>query len=247
MNKTLIALIFLPMSMGAFAQSCPVNVPNDIHIADDQVSIYQEGRAKLLIDDNNQLFINGKKIDLDVAQQQAMQAYSDHVKQYLPQMAAIADDGVLIAKDMIDELSASFDGNEAFAGANQLVKKYSEEAKQKFYKDGEFVMPADIFSTVDGQWKQDFEHAIKNVSAESMAGILAALSNEMKNGDLNFTEFQQKLSDLKTRMQTRIQERSGDVAEKANNLCDSIQGLAEEEKQLQHMIPELKNYPMFEI
>ncbi|PSU35008.1 YggN family protein [Photobacterium lutimaris] len=247
MNKTLITLSLLALSAGSYAQSCPVNVPNDIHIAGDHVSIYQGGQAKLLIDGDNQLFIEGKQVALSEPQTQALQSYSQHIKSYLPQMADLADDGASIAQDIIDELSSHFGESDAFSGAEKLVDEYSEKAKQKFYPEGEFVMPADVFESMGSDWKQEFDDALKHISMESISGIIASLSAEMKSGELNFSDFQTQLSELKKSLQEKIRQRSGEVAEQAGVLCDSIEGLAEEEQELQRVIPEMKDYPMFEI
>lgn len=247
MKKTVIALSLLACSAGSFAQSCPVNVPNDIHISDEQVSVYQGGEPKLLIDQDNQLFINGEQVALSDQQMQALQSYSEHVKSYLPKMAELADDGASIAQEVIDELSAHFGEGDAFAGAEQLVDEYSMKAKQKFYPEGEFVMPADVFGSMETDWKQEFEDALKHISVESVSGVIASLSEEMKSGELSFSEFQTQLSELKKSLQEKIRQRSGEVAEQAGSVCESIEGLAEEEQQLQKVIPELKDYPMFYI
>lgn len=247
MKKTVIAMSLLACSTASYAQSCPVNVPNDIHISNDQVSVYQGGEAKLLINQDNQLFIDGQQVALSEQQSEALQSYSDHVKAYLPKMAELADDGASIAQEVIDELSAHFGESDAFSGAEQLVDEYSAKAKQKFYPDGEFVMPADVFESMGSDWKQEFEEALKHISVESISGVIASLSAEMKSGELSFSDFQSQLSELKQSLQDKIRQRSGEVAEQAGSVCESIEGLAEEEQDLQKVIPELKDYPMFYI
>ncbi|ELR64830.1 Methyl-accepting chemotaxis protein [Photobacterium marinum] len=246
MKKVLVAGLLLS-SASVYAQSCPVDVQNEIHIDGEQVSVYQEGQPKMLIDENNQVYINGKKVDLDAMQQRAVAAYSHGVKEYLPKMADIANDGVGIAGDILNEVSSSFDSKASFAKVEALIGEYGQKAHDKFYQNGEFVMPADMFQTVDTDWKQEFDQAMKHVSVESMSGLFAALSQEMKDGEINFTELQKKFSEMKARIEEKVRARSGEVSEKANELCDSIQGLAQEEKELHRTIPELKNYQMFEI
>ncbi|MGF1756677.1 YggN family protein [Photobacterium sagamiensis] len=246
MKKILIGGLLLS-SASVFAQSCPVDVQNDIHINDGQVSVYQSGQPKMMIDEDNNIFINGKQLDLNAMQRRAVEAYSNGVQEYLPKMADIANDGVGIATDVLEEVSSSFDSKESFASVESLIDEYGKKAQEKFYQDGEFVMPADMFEDVDLSWKTEFEKAMKHVSVESMSGLFAALSDEMKNGEINFTELQSKFSELKARIEERIQARSGEISTKANDLCDSIKGLAEEEQQLHKAIPELKDYQMFEI
>ncbi|WP_299020254.1 YggN family protein [uncultured Photobacterium sp.] len=246
MKKVLVAGLLLG-SASVYAQSCPVDVQNEIHIAGEQVSIYQDDQPKMLIDENNQVYINGKRLDLDSMQQKAVAAYRHGVKEYLPKMADIATYGVGIGSDILDEVSSSFDSKASFAKVEELINDYGQKAQDKFYQDGEFVMPADMFENVDTDWKQEFELAMKHVSVESMSGLFAALSQEMKSGEINFSELQSKFSEMKARIEEKVQSRSGEISTKAKDLCNSIQALAEEEQQLHQAIPELKNYQMFEI
>jgi hypothetical protein len=234
-------------STAVFAQSCPVDVTNEIHIKNGDVSVYQSGQPKVMIDEDNNVFINGKQLDLNAMQRQALEAYSSGVKEYLPKMADIASDGVSIATDVLDEVSSSFDSKESFANVEALIDEYGQKAQDKFYKNDEFVMPADMFADVDESWKTEFDEAMKHVSVESMSSLFAALSDEMKDGEINFTELQTKFSDLKQRIEERIKARSGEMEVKADDLCDSIKGLAQEEQELHKAIPELKDYQMFEI
>lgn len=247
MNKLLIGGLLLSSS-SVFAQSCPVEVPNPIHIENGGISVYEQGQPKLVIDKNNDLYINGSKVDLTAMQQQAIDAYSKDVQTYLPQMAQLAQEGVGMATDVLGTVANSFASKDAFNQVQSLINQLGEQAHEKFYNSkGEFVMPAEVFSSVDGDWKTEFESAMKQVSVESVAGLFAALSEEMKNGNLDFTQLQSKFADLKNRLSEQMAQRSDEVKVKANALCGSIEGLAEQEKQLQQAIPQLKDVPMFEI
>ncbi|MBA5681781.1 DUF2884 family protein [Photobacterium damselae subsp. damselae] len=246
MKKVVLAGLLLSSS-SVWAQSCPVSVPNDIHVNDGKVSVYEAGKPKLVIDENNNVFIDGKKLDLNAMQQQAVVAYSNGVQEFLPQMAGMADTGMALASDVMDQVSKSLGSEESFAKVQALIKQYGEQAKAKFYNEkGEFVMPANTFENMDTQWQTEFEQAMKQLSVESMAGLFAALSNEMKNGEINLTEMQSKFSELKTNISEQVQKHSKEMAAQSNQLCTSVEGLAKEENQLQQLIPQLKDIKMFE-
>ncbi len=251
MKKSVLAFTALAASFSAVsavqAKSCPVDVQHEVRIAGEQVSIYESGQPKLLIDENNNVFINGKQLDLNAMQQRALDAYTQSVKDNLPKMADLAKDGVGVANDVLDEVSADFDSKESFAKVQSLIDDYAAKANDKFYPDGEFVMPENLFDEMDTSWKGEFEQALKHVSLESASAMFAALSAEMKEGDLSFSEVQTKFSDLKARLEERIRSRSGEMAVKANDLCDSMKGLAQEEQEVQKVIPQLKDYQVFEI
>ncbi|KJG04698.1 chemotaxis protein [Photobacterium angustum] len=247
MNKLLIGTLLLSSS-SVLAQSCPVDVPNPIHIDNGNISVYEQGKPKLLIDNNNNVYINGEKVNLTAMQQKAVEAYSQNVQTYLPQMAQLAQEGVGMATDVLSEVANSFDSQDAFKNVETLIAQFGQQAHEKFYnQQGEFVMPADVFSNMDTNWKTEFESAMQQVSVQSIASLFAALSDEMKNGDVDFTQLQSKFAELKTRLSEQMTQRSQQMKVKADSLCGSIEGLAEQEKQLQQVIPQLKGIPMFEI
>ncbi|MCD9538329.1 DUF2884 family protein [Photobacterium carnosum] len=248
MIKGLIGSLLLLSSSTVYAQSCPVDVPNPIHIDKGSVSVYEAGKPKLLIDDNNNLFINGQQVDLNAMQQKALTAYSDNMQTYLPQMAALVQQGTGLALAVLKDVSSSFDSQTAFLKVQDLVNQLSMQAQQKFHnQQGEFVMPADVFNSMDTTWKPEFENAMQQVTVESISSVLAALADEMKNGDLDFSQMQTKFSQLKTQITDTVTQHSGEMKVKANDLCGSIEGLAKQEQQLQQIIPQLQNIPMFKM
>ncbi|WP_394167057.1 DUF2884 family protein [Photobacterium piscicola] len=248
MRRGLIGGLLLLSSGTVYAQSCPVDVPNPIHIDKGSVSVYEAGKPKLLIDDNNNLFINGQQVDLNAMQQKALTVYSDDMQTYLPQMAALAQQGTGLALAVLKDVSNSFDSQTAFAKVQALVNQLSEQAQHKFYnQQGEFVMPADVFTSMDTTWKTEFENAMQQVTVESISSVLAALADEMKNGDVDFSQMQTKFSQLKTQITDTVAQHSGEMKVKANDLCGSIEGLAKQEQQLQQIIPQLQNIPMFKM
>lgn len=108
-------------------------------------------------------------------------------------------------------------------------------------------MPADTFSVMDKDWRQEFEAAMDNVSLASASAIFSALTNEMKKGELSFGDFKGKMSELEKTLNNDFKANTEQVKKEAESVCGSMQSLAQEEKALHEMIPELKNYPMFEI
>ncbi|KLV08877.1 hypothetical protein ABT56_01265 [Photobacterium aquae] len=240
-------LFSLSASANAQTQTCPIDVQNDIHIVGKTVEVYQNGKPIWQIDDEYQLFVNGEKVDLTALQQEAIEAYSLHVQSELPKLPELTQKGAELAHSAINALGQAFGETEAFASVNQLINEYSTKAKAKFYQDGEFVMPADTFSVMDKDWRQEFEAAMDNVSLASASAIFSALTNEMKKGELSFGDFKGKMSELEKTLNNDFKANTEQVKKEAESVCGSMQSLAQEEKALHEMIPELKNYPMFEI
>lgn len=247
MKRILTASILL-VSGAAFGQSCPIDIKNEVHLKEGTVSVYQQQEPKVVIDGSNQVFINGEKLDLDQMQQQALEAYHKGVQEHLPQLVDLANDGISIASDITNEIASGFDNPEAFDGVKKLIDDFSATVNDKFYQDDTFVIPADVFDKESSSWMSEFNQVIENISMESIESAFSALSEEMKQeGGINFSELKNRVMEMKASIEEKVAARSKEVEQKATNLCDSVQDLATEEQKLQELIPQLKDYQIFEI
>ena len=74
------------------------------------------------------------------------------------------------------------------------------------------------------------------------------MSEKMKqDGGLNLTELADSMAELKLKVEERMKEHSQQVQEEANEFCDSLDEMAEQEQELHEIIPNLKDYQVFTI
>ncbi|MEZ8773524.1 YggN family protein [Vibrio sp. 10N.247.310.17] len=250
-NSVLIAsltAVISVVSLPTFAAQCRVDLKNELRIDDQKVEIHQVNGDTAVFDGNNDLYIHGEKVELDADQQAAIEKYREKVSEYLPRAKQMANDGLALANDVIDDIAASLDSPESFDNVKGSMKTYFDELEARYYKDGELVLPADSFDSMANGWSEDFEKAKEIFNQEFISSAFNAMSEKMKqDGGLNLTELADSMAALKLKVEERMKEHSQQVQEEANEFCDSLDEMAEQEQQLHEIIPNLKDYQVFTI
>ncbi|OEF25141.1 DUF2884 family protein [Vibrio rumoiensis] len=250
MKQTLLAATLTLTSLSTFAQmpQCDIRIDNEMHLKDDSVSVYQDGQPKVVIDQDNQVFINGQKLDLNKMQQQAVETYREKVTAYVPRAKKIADDGVKLANDVLDDVSETFKNQAAFDNVKKAIDDFYSDIESRYYQNGEWILKKDAVSQAISNWKADSAAAMQRFNGEFFSSAFTVLSEKMKaDGSVNLSELQNQLIDLKTKVETRIQSQSTDLQKEANDYCGNLQDLAKDEKELHKQIPQLKGYEVFVI
>ncbi|MCG9578343.1 YggN family protein [Vibrio tubiashii] len=247
MKKVILALPIL-LSSQAYAAQCKVDLKNEIHLNGERIEIVQTSGEKAIVDADNNLLIHGEKIELNNEQQQAIAQYRDNLNDYLPRAKKIAQDGLALANDIVDDVAVSFDAPEAFEGVKQSMKQFYADIEARYYNNGDLVLPADSFGSLSETWAEDFEKAKALLNEEFIASAFNAMSEKMKaEGGLNLTEMANAMSELKERIAERLKQHAVEVEQQGEEFCDSLDQMAEQEQQLHKKIPELKDYQLFTI
>lgn len=241
-------LALFSLSVSAQTPRCDINIDNELHLKDEAVSVYQNGQPKVVIDQQNQLYINNEKVDLNQMQQQAVQAYREKIATYIPQAKAIADDGVKLANDVIDDLGDSFNNQTAFNNVKTAIDQFYADIESRYYNDGEWVLQKNAVSQAITNWKNDSTVALQRFNTEFFASAFSVLADKMKTeGSVNLSELQTQFIDLKASVEKKLRDQSADLKKEATNYCTDLKGIAEDEKALHQQIPQLKGYEVFVI
>lgn len=247
MKKVLLTLPLL-LSSQVYAAQCKVDLKNEIHINGERIEIHQTSGDTAIVDENNNLTIHGEKIELDDSQKQAIAEYRDNINDYLPRAKQIAQDGLALANDIVDDVAESFDAPEAFAGVKESMKQFYADIEARYYQNGDLVLPADSFGSLSETWSDDFEKAKALFNEEFITSAFDAMSEKMKaEGGLNLTEMANSMAELKERIAQRLAEHASEVEQQSEEFCDSLDQMAEQEQQLHDKIPQLKDYQIFTI
>ncbi len=246
--KKIILLASLLGCSSVWAAQCKVDVQNEVHLKGANVEIHAANGDTAVMDDNNRLYLHGEEIELDSNQQQAIQSYRDSVSSTVPRVKELAHKGMDVANDLLDDVAASLEAPNAFDDVKQSMKSFFADIESRYYQGGDFVLPANSFESMTQQWKQDFEKAKALFSQEFFASAFSAVSEKMKQeGGVNFTELGDTMAKLKAKFESRLKEHSVEVEKEGKELCESLDGIVEQEQDLHKKIPELKNYQVFTI
>lgn len=248
MKKTVLALMMF-VAVNAHAQvqgQCNVDIQNEVHLDGNKVEIYQQDSPQVLIDKDNNVFINGEKLDLDAVQREAVEKYRQSMNEYLPKAKEIARNGLDLAKSILDDISASFSDSAAFNSVKEALEEFFNGLEKRYQKGNEFVLQEAAFSDAMANWKEDFAEAKKTFNAEFFSSAFDALTEKMKQeGGINLTELKDKLADLQSTLDDKISTQSKEIKQDAEQYCDDLETVAEDEKMLHEKIPQLKDYKVF--
>ncbi|MGF1774512.1 YggN family protein [Vibrio wakamikoensis] len=230
----------------AFGQ-CAVDIKNEVHLDGEQVEIVKAS-SKVLIDEDNNLFIDGKAIELSQLQQDALESYRENMNKYVPQAKELAANGLELTNELIDDVAESFDNSEAFQSVKQAVGEFFADVQSRYEDNGDFVLKSEAFSSFMDNWEQDLAKAKEVFNKEFFSSAFTALQQKMsEEGGLNLTELSKQMDELKAKMSDTMKEQSESLKQQAEDYCDSLNDVAEQEQQLQKTIPELKDYQVFTI
>jgi len=246
--KKILLVLPLVLSSQVYAAQCKVDLKNEIHLNGERLEILQTSGEKAVVDAGNNLLIHGEKIELDREQQQAIAQYRESLNDYLPRAKQIAQDGLALANDIIDDVAVSFDAPEAFEGVKESMQQFYADIEARYYNNGDLVLPADSFGSLSEAWAEDFEKAKALFNEEFITSAFNAMSEKMKaEGSLNLTEMANAMSELKERIAERLKQHAVEVEQQSEAFCDSLNQMAEQEQQLHKKIPQLKDYQIFTI
>ena len=252
MNKR-ISLSFIFFSVASFSASseaaqCRIDIRHQVTLSGETVEITQTDGDKALVDGDNNLFIHGEKIKLNAEQQAAIKKYRQQMNEYLPRAKQLASDGVALASDVIDDVAESLDAPGAFEDVKTAVKQFYAEVEARYYKDGDLILPAQSFDEMKQSWMNDFAQAKEIFTREFFADAMSALSEKMHQEDgLNLTELSEGMYELKAKVEQRMAEHTKKYEKKAQEFCESLDQIAEQEQDVLKKIPQLKGYQVFSI
>ncbi|EOK5763863.1 YggN family protein [Vibrio vulnificus] len=242
--------IFLPLVVTAsvHAAQCRVDIKNEVRLDGEVLEIHQTNGDKAVVDASNNLYIHGEKIELNGDQQAAIEEYRENLNAYLPRAKQVAEESLALANDIIDDIAVSLDAPNAFDNVKTAVKDFFTDVESRYYKEGDLILPADSFASMTESWQDDFQRAQEIFNKEFISSAFDAMSSKMKQeGGLNLSAMSQSMTELKQKVQERLQQHSKEIEQQTQDFCDSLDDMAVQEQDLLKKIPELKNYQVFTI
>ncbi|UJF17575.1 YggN family protein [Vibrio sp. SS-MA-C1-2] len=237
--------------MASFSTSasllCPVELKSDVVVQDQQVEIQTPSQPKVLMTSDNKLFIGGKEISLDNAQQQALKSYREGVTTYLPQISELIQEGLTYLRQLLGQIAESIDSKELQQKFDKLVDNLEAKINKEYYTPEGFAFQPQDMSQLMSDWKKEFVTLKDQVSSDSVSVMLEQMSTEMSDGGVNLTEWKAKFDDAKAKLETSLKIETKELQAKANSLCQSMTAVAEQEDELIKTIPDLKDHQLFEI
>jgi len=240
------------------ADQCSVNFNYGVIIDPSHIRMIDMGQTVVQINDNHQLFVQGREIQLNEQQQQLINQFSSDIRAQVPEIVSIAIDGVDIGLKAVNKAIGSLTGENS--AAQQKVQAKFDELKWRIRArfnqsaNNYYIAPQD-FTDLDDIFTGEFEQEIEEIITDSIGTILLAVGEAMiKNNDNNDSgHSEQRLSTFDERIETmgkglelEISANATALKNKAEQFCLKLNELDNLESEIQHLILPLKKYNLIE-
>ncbi|EOX1296397.1 YggN family protein [Vibrio cholerae] len=247
MKKSFLTLALL-MSSSTWAAQCQVDIQNEVHLNTQRIEILRTSSDKALIDKQNNLYIQGKRVLLSADQQAAVRQYREQLTSLLPKAQRWADDSLKLANQLVDDVALSLEAPQAFNNVKTSMATLFAKAKAEYFKNGDLVVPAETFAAMQTRWQQKLAQGKEVLTQQFFTSAFDVMANKMQQeGGVNLSQLGKNMADLKNKLDSKLKEQSSTFEKQGREWCDALNKMTQQEQQLHKKIPQLKNYQVFTI
>jgi hypothetical protein len=252
--RTLLLAGLLTLSANyALANECEINFEGNLQLENRILTIETQNHKKIVINQENQLFVNGQKIQLSTYQQKLVSDYYAGIYSAAPQAAAIATDAITLASVTVNQVFTELLGSDSDAinGLTEKLDELGQHVSMNFYaSNGEIRLNSNNFE--DGnflgqQWEDEFEAAIEEVVSNSIGHLLISIGTEILFSGGDMDAFESKMERFGQDIEQRVEFQSSELEARADSLCMSLVSVDQIELKLQRSVDELADLNVMQI
>lgn len=205
-------------------------------------------RTKLQINHGRQLFIDGKQIKLSAEEKIYLNEYARGLHYVVPKMVILANEGVDIAVDTIEQVYFGLVGSDhdSVKKITSAMKRAKKKIKEKYgFASGHYFIGPGSFESVDEFVDSQIEAELEKAIKTSVGGILSAISGVNQNVDGNDARIQtltEKLEAISEQMDFDDPSRAKNLRAKAQWFCGKLKTLNNKEEKLRESIPAFRKF-----
>ncbi|MBA6262696.1 MAG: DUF2884 family protein [Colwellia sp.] len=255
MNSFTLPLLAMSMLISSVsAQQCDINFNHGVVINPSHVRILKESQTYVQINNDQQLFIRGREINLNEEQRQLLTQYSQGIRKQIPEIVAIAIEGVDIDLKAVNKVIAGLTGENS-ASHQKIQERFDEmqyRLRERFnHSDTNYYIASQDFADFDEIFAGAFEQEIESIVTESIGTILMAVgeamaTNEESSSEQRVEAFDQRIKGMEKDLQLEIEPRAQEVQLKAAQFCKSLKKLDQLESKLQQSITALGEFDLIQ-
>jgi len=245
MRTLLLASLLLLNVNYVMANQCEIDFDGNMQLENRVLTLNTPKHKKIVILENNQLYVNDKHVALSTEQQGLVSAYYAGIYAAAPQAERIARDAIELANVTINEVFTELLGTKSGAVDELSVKldELSTHIHSNFYaQNGEIRLNSANFEDgnfLGNEWEQEFEQVIEEVVSNSIGKILLSIGSQLLFGGDDIDAFEAKMDRFGQDMEQRLEYQTSGIEARANALCLGLAQVDSVESQLQNSIAEL--------
>ena len=230
---------------------CDVELSHGLIITDDVIRVVDKGQTRVQINQDSQLFIKGRWIELNEEEAAVLREYSLGLRSTVPELVKLATDGVNLGLSAIEQVVTGFTDKEPEVLKDQL--KYVEIALKDKFKAGDdfFYIAPQSLSKLDDFFEKEISQKIHSAVHGSLGAILVALGDAFESNEGNIeqkiTGMGERIDIISSEIDKSLQKKVVQLEEKANEYCGCLRRLNETEDKLQQLVPELVDFDLVQV
>ena len=257
MQKITITTLFgLSLSSSiALAEQCSINFNYGVIIDPSHIRMIERGKTRVQINNKNQLFIDGREVQLNNEQQQLLNQFSSSIRQQIPEIVSIAIEGVDIGLKAVNKVIGGLTGENS-ASHQKIQAKFDElkwriRARFNQSDNNYYIAPQDL-DDFDEIFAGEFEQEIEEIISDSIGTILLAVGEAMitneteTHGETRITTFDERIENIGKDLELDVSERASALEKKAGQFCQQLIELDSVEAKLHQAIPPLAQFNLIE-
>jgi hypothetical protein len=253
MNYFTYLLFFISLVISsASAQQCDINFNYGVVINPSHVRILQGSQTSVQINNDQQLFIGGREIDLDKQQKELLIQYSKGIRKQVPEIVGLAIEGVDIGLKAVNKVIAGLTGENS-ASHQRIQERFDEmqyRLRERFnHSDTNYYIASQDFDDFDEIFAGAFEQEIESIVTESIGTILMAVgeamtTNEESSSEQRVKTFDQRIKGMEKDLHLEVEPRAQEIELKAVQFCKNLKKLDRLESKLQQSITQLNKFDL---
>jgi len=238
----------------SYAEQCDINLNYGVVIDPDHVRIIDKDKTTLQINGNDQLFVNGKEVNLTNKQKELVTRYTMGIREQIPSIVSIAIEGVDIGFKAVNKVVSGITGENS--ASHQKLQKHFDELQWRLRKrfnhsDQSFYIAPQGFDDFEQIFINEFEQEIEAIITDSLGTILVAVGEAINNKDSQNSEqrakpFDERMASIGEELELEVGGKIDALKSKAEMFCTKLAELDDIEDQLNQEVKELRQYNLIQ-
>jgi hypothetical protein len=247
MRFLVFTLLLLSFTVNA-GTDCEVSLNYGVVVSEQQIRVVGHGgRAVYQINHPAQLIVQGEWINLNAQQERELAELSSGIHQVVPQMILLANEGVELAVETIEQVYGGLvKDDKSQKKLQKSLERVQASVKEKFIRANDnFYMGPGSLEQVNDLVDRELEEQLEEAMSTSVGGILSVIGRLVANGE----DSKQKIANIANQLESlgdEIGQTVGPKAEslklKAQRFCNKFQELDKAEDKLRASIIQLQPY-----
>ena len=229
--------------------TCNIDFAYGIAVNDTQLRVMQKSRTLVQINNQSQLFVEGRWQTLTPEQERWLNEYARGLHYVVPKMIVLATEGVDLAIDTIEHVYLGLVGSDhdSYVRLNKAMKRVQNRVKDKFrHASNHYFIGPGSLESVDEFVDTKIEAQLEEAISTSVGGILSAISgintgSEGVSSD-RVAEISRQLGTVGEQLERDMGSKATTLRNKAQWFCNKLKRLDVAEEKLRASVPAFAPY-----